>query len=566
MYYVNILFKIKTMKKKYILKILSILPQFIYKRIIKKFFLSKYDSNTKISNIHKEQIEFYSKDKPPLDKFIFDNYFNSKISAAGVAVEFYSSGEKFTNLTKFFEESLGWDVLNLDYLSEKILISDFLKNNQITTLDLLVLDTENKNFEIISDLENTVVRPNLICLKISNEENWSNCLETLINFGYTHQEDISKYKIFLNKNVIMSQLALEENNFNDKKPIVNIISNIFQDSIYIESFFSQLNNLHTENYEIGKVYLSVDGSEISNEKFEKLIDDSPHKFEIKFDPQMNINPFRMEERARKWVHIFNQNIKNSLNNYSDFTIILEADLAYPSDVIDLLIESNEDIVAPIPILGNNFYDSWGFRKLDGEKIYDLKEFNQNMFVSIYDKKNLFELSSVGSFFCVKSEFLRKGIRLPPTYEYGHLVGFCFLIKKFGGKVFCRTDVSILHPTSYWKNQLWDVKLEISDDQADVRVVNKITPGLEDIFIEPLIMSHVENKVTYYIIEYFKEVKKSTIYCFSNKKYFNEKINILKSKHKDNFENLVYSNELVHLNSKYFHLINKITLENIYLFN
>jgi hypothetical protein len=46
--------------------------------------------------------------------------------------------------------------------------------------------------------------------------------------------------------------------------------------------------------------------------------------------------------------------------------------------------------------------------------------------------------------------------MPPGYEDGLLVGFCLAARINGARVFCRHDVTIVHPTSLWAAQVYRV--------------------------------------------------------------------------------------------------------------
>lgn len=533
------------MKNKYLIKLLSILPQFIYKRTIVRIFREKAKPAKDSSDFEKNN--YFNFESPKLVKYVYEEYFNEVIPCSGVSVELTTNKKNQQEFTSFFKEILGWDTFKLNIEENSFSFNQFFIDCQLSKIDLLVLNYDETTYEFEIQLEDLKVLPSLICI---------NNLDKKLNENlskYTFIEQIHNFSIYVNKNYeIYLNKDIKKNSSKNSKPVVNILSNIFQDSIYLDSFFGQLNTLNTANFNVGKIYLSTNDTKITNPRLKELADNCKFDVRIKHDPNITINPFSMDERARKWTHIFNENMCSSLESYSDFTIILEADLTYPSDVIEYLIDADVDIVAPPPILGTNFYDSWGYRKLDGTKIFDLKDLHIPIFESIYHDKNLVELSSVGSFFCVKTEYLRKSVRLPPSYLDGHLVGFCNGVRKFGGKVFSRTDVSIIHPTSYWKQQLWSVNVFIYEKEKIKDNPNLMLPGLEDVFIEPTIMTfNHTSKQSHYLIEYFKETKNCNLYCFKSEKYFQKKYENLKEKYGKDFSKFVYTNSFIHTESKYF---------------
>ena len=242
---------------------------------------------------------------------------------------------KHQEFTNFFKEILGWDAIKLNLENDSFSLNEFFTNYQLSKVDLLVLNYEETIYKLEIQLEDLNVLPSLICINNLNE----NLNENLSKYSYI--EKINNYSIFVNKN-FESYLKKDTkiNISKNSKPVVNILSNIYQDSTYLDSFFAQLNTLDTVNFNIGKVYLSTNDTRITNPRLKELADDCKYDVHIKHDPNININPFSMDERARKWTYIFNENMCNSLGSYSDFTIILEADLTYPSDVIDFLVDSN----------------------------------------------------------------------------------------------------------------------------------------------------------------------------------------------------------------------------------
>jgi hypothetical protein len=192
----------------------------------------------------------------------------------------------------------------------------------------------------------------------------------------------------------------------------------------------------------------------------------------------------IEQKTLQWVGLCNQGLESSLIFKSDFTLFIEADLSFPYDLIDELTSADLDITAPIVSLGASFYDSWGFRRLDGTRI--------NSFVdAAYDTKPI-ELSSVGSCVLFRTEIFSSGVRFRGPYETGLLVGVCNDARELGYKVWALPSVAIVHPTSSWRDQMWHIK-KVSFDCADrVFVVNAdfmiagayaefIAPALRHIF-------------------------------------------------------------------------------------
>lgn len=587
--------------KKILKSMLSILPNFLFVRLEK--VISKFNNSKTID--YKKRTKYYGQFTPPLDQLIYEKYFNNKIPAIGIAVECGAFDGITESTCKFFEESLGWTVFNIEpykkiyeqliknrpdsrnynfALSDKnelkkfthvihpelginfgngslehknehkkllldigcefeeietetITINSFFELAQLDKVDLFVLDIEGYELKVLKNLLKTQVRPSIFCVKKQLDSDWNKIIELLEELSYIYLEDIHNNGIFILSNV--KEKYLNNNNIekftnnSSKKPKINLISNILQESNYLKNFFDQLKNLDQKNYEIEKIFISINGPVTKESELYKILKELPFETEISMDPNLVLDEFSMFDRSRKWSFIFNQNIQKSIDVPAEFTVLFESDLTYPPDILDCLIESNLDAVAPVVFLGTSFYDSWGFRNLRGEKIYKLSDLNSNQFQENTKSSNLVELSSVGSFICLKTEFLKKNIRLPSTYENGLFVGLCEKIRRNEGKIFCRTDTSIIHPKRYWQDQLWDTTLHIFEQnkakQNLIKNTYKITlPGCAIEFVNPYISKFHKSNKSYYILKKSNISKNLEIFCFSQLIYMNDFLNKLTS--------------------------------------
>jgi hypothetical protein len=231
---------------------------------------------------------------------------------------------------------------------------------------------------------------------------------------------------------------------------VNICTAIRQGSRYAASFFHQLRALTGEGYEICAVTVALDGDHLVDKTLKENTFGIPVNFV--FEGPRGEQAYFMKERSLPWAKAVNLALENSLATPSEFTLWIESDLSFPLDLIELLVEPRQDIVAPVIMLGENFYDSWGFRDLSGQRINTLAELK----ALPRGPGPLTELSSVGSCLLFRSELLACGLRLPVGYENGLLVGFCKSAKSKGFRVFCRHDVVIVHPTSLWQEQVYRI--------------------------------------------------------------------------------------------------------------
>ncbi len=244
------------------------------------------------------------------------------------------------------------------------------------------------------------------------------------------------------------------------KARVNLCSALRQGSSYTKSFFHQVKALTERGYELGLVTVVVDGDTLTDPTLVEAQADPRVSFV--FEGPRSAPTCFMSERSIAWARTGNLALDASLTTPSEFTLWIESDLSFPCDLIELLMELNQDIVAPIVMLGENFYDSWGFRDLAGRRIANLAELQSLR----RGPGPLTELSSVGSCLLFRSALLGKGVRMPAGYDNGLLVGFCLAARAIGARVFCRHDVAIVHPTSLWTEQVYRVtSCRIGDAQA-----------------------------------------------------------------------------------------------------
>jgi hypothetical protein len=234
------------------------------------------------------------------------------------------------------------------------------------------------------------------------------------------------------------------------KTPINLCSALRQGSSYSRSFFHQVKALTELGYELKAITIVVDGETLTDASLIEAQTDPRVRFVFE-GPRPAPTCF-MDERSIAWARAGNLALEGSLPTPSEFTLWVESDLTFPCDLIELLMEPNQDIVAPIVMLGQIFYDSWGFRDLSGQRISTLAKLQ----ALPQGPGPLTELSSVGSCLLFRSSLLTQGVRLPSGYENGLLAGFCLAARTKGARIFCRHDVAILHPTSLWASQLYPI--------------------------------------------------------------------------------------------------------------
>lgn len=229
--------------------------------------------------------------------------------------------------------------------------------------------------------------------------------------------------------------------------IVNIISNLRIDSEYTSAYINQLLSLKQDCFKIGKIVLVCDKFSAENQISKWANIDS--RVVLVDENKSDINTVTIEEKTQQWIQLCNQGIDKSMQYQSDYVLFVEADLTIPFDLLDELVLADLDICAPVIFLGGGFYDSWGFRELNGNKIRLIRD------VDVFSKP--VELSSVGSCVLFRTEIFSQNIRFRGPYDSGLLVGVCNDSREFGYRVWMLPHLSIIHPTSAWRKQMWWIK-------------------------------------------------------------------------------------------------------------
>jgi hypothetical protein len=160
----------------------------------------------------------------------------------------------------------------------------------------------------------------------------------------------------------------------------------------------------------------------------------------------------MSAKAQQWAGIANQAIGECLRVDCTHVLWLESDLTFPLDLLDRLVGRACDIVSPVVFLGGEFYDTWGFRDLDGNNINSVREATKGRTPFL----SLVEVGSAGSCVLFRAEIFRQGVRFRGEHENGLLVGVCQDARQLGYRVWLDTGTSVIHPTNSWREQVWVV--------------------------------------------------------------------------------------------------------------
>lgn len=171
------------------------------------------------------------------------------------------------------------------------------------------------------------------------------------------------------------------------------------------------------------------------------------------DPRVHLTKVDVEpvtdfaDRVTKWAMLGNVAVEQALQTACDRVLWCESDLVLPNDLLEQLVAEPCDIVAPAIYLGSMFYDTWGFRGLDGNRFANVEPYHPE-----FRHHALVPLSSVGSCVLFRREIFDQGVRFRGTYDDGLLVGVCRDAAALGFRTFMDSRVAILHPTSQWRKQ------------------------------------------------------------------------------------------------------------------
>ena len=164
--------------------------------------------------------------------------------------------------------------------------------------------------------------------------------------------------------------------------------------------------------------------------------------------KLDVEPLESwDARVQAWAALGNATIEQLQGHEWDYLLWCESDLCLPPDLVQLLLRSDQDIVAPAIHLGGLFYDIWGFRGLDGAHFT-----NEAPHHPQFHPLGLTELSSVGSAVLFRRAVFDAGIGFRPEWPDGLLAGVCADARARGFRVFCDSRAAVVHPTARWERQ------------------------------------------------------------------------------------------------------------------
>lgn len=236
---------------------------------------------------------------------------------------------------------------------------------------------------------------------------------------------------------------------------VAICSNMRAGSEYETAYYAQILGLVRRSYTLASVNVIYDREPTESRTIRALLEAEgiPVRYEIEKTSGSGAFP-TIVDKVRQWAAIGNQGLELALSDGEDLTHIaaVEADLSYPYDVFEALLAREKSIIAPMIYLGNLFYDSWGFRDLTGMRLNGITP----TFPTVLHPP--IELATVGSFVLFDAAIFKSGIRYRgEDYEDGLLVGVCNDARRFGFRTYVDPTISVLHPVTAWRKQMWRIK-------------------------------------------------------------------------------------------------------------
>jgi glycosyltransferase involved in cell wall biosynthesis len=120
----------------------------------------------------------------------------------------------------------------------------------------------------------------------------------------------------------------------------------------------------------------------------------------------------------------------------DVVLYVESDLIWDASTIVKLLDHNVDMVSPLVFAGDNFYDVFCYRDLQGNRFSPFPPYSSSLL-----PYGLTEVSSVGSCIVMKAVVARN-CRIP---EGEVLIGFCARARESGYHIYVDPLARVNHP-------------------------------------------------------------------------------------------------------------------------
>lgn len=159
--------------------------------------------------------------------------------------------------------------------------------------------------------------------------------------------------------------------------------------------------------------------------------------------------YRSTESPRRMVALskVGNAIFNSVRENDDILIYVESDLIWEGSTISALIDhvvaGEADVVAPLVFAGDNFYDVYAYRGLDGSRFSPFAPYHSSLKSNPLSSSltGLTEVSSVGSCLVMRGETARR-VRI---VNGDALVGWCGEARRLGYQISVAPGLRIRHP-------------------------------------------------------------------------------------------------------------------------
>lgn len=140
-------------------------------------------------------------------------------------------------------------------------------------------------------------------------------------------------------------------------------------------------------------------------------------------------------------------ILSGVDEEDDYLIYVESDLIWETrtivSLIDTLMTRELDVIAPMIFAGENFYDIFVYRGLDGERFGPCFPYHKSLFESLLENLSPIpvEVESAGSCLVMRAEIARQ-CRIRDDRA---LLGFCKDVREKGYHIFVDPTQRIYHP-------------------------------------------------------------------------------------------------------------------------
>lgn len=213
------------------------------------------------------------------------------------------------------------------------------------------------------------------------------------------------------------------------------IVSIFRDSPkwYIKDYFRRAKSIVGHGLE----WFLVEGDSI-NQTYEMLKSEAEGDSRFKVFKTRTGLPYMHQaiHKARFTCLAKTYNVAVDVAAFGEFDYLwyLDSDLLYQPDLLSRLAGLDLDVVAPICMARDVFYDVWGYRHLDGETVGVCTDWIKS--------KNPIRLLTAGACVLFKHRFIERGARLTNDEC---IVGLCKEAAKRGAKVWLDPTSVIWHP-------------------------------------------------------------------------------------------------------------------------